>query len=222
MDENDDEKLTGAEKCELVLQAGMQAIPHVGGSLSALYFGAKQERRFKRLESFYSELANEVSTISDQIAPIEEQNADALAAILESLHEKVEAEAFQEKRQFFKNYFKNTLRHPITTNFDKRKCFLDTIAEMTFLECEMLSLLCTQSSTTAVGTIQKPNTDQYAIVGAINRLKSYGFVMGFRGSLGVGGGMDNALQEKVQASTFGKEFQEFCLEGNNRINTDEQ
>jgi len=212
MNENQDEKLTGAEKRELVLQAGIQAIPYVGGSLATLYFGAKQERRFKRLESFYSELAGEISAISDQIASIEEQNAGALAAILEDLHEKVETEPTEEKRQFFKNYFKNTLRQPITTNFDKRKYYLDTLAEMTFLECEMLSLLCTQSGPTAVGGIQKPNTDQYAIVGAINRLKSYGFLMAFQGSFTIGGGKDNVLQEQVQVSTFGKEFRDFCLE----------
>ncbi len=212
MNENQDEKLTGAEKRELVLQAGIQAIPYVGGSLATLYFGAKQERRFKRLESFYSEIAGEISAISDQIASIEEQNTGALAAILEDLHEKVETEPTEEKRQFFKNYFKNTLRQPITTNFDKRKYFLDTLAEMTFLECEMLSLLCTQSGPTAVGGIQKPNMDQYAIVGAINRLKSYGFLMAFQGRFAIGGDSDNVLQERVQVSTFGKEFRDFCLE----------
>jgi len=212
MNENEDEKLTGAEERELVLQAAIQAIPYVGSSLSTLYFGAKQERRFKRLESFYSELASEVSAISDQIASMEEQNAGALAAILEDLHEKVEAEPSQEKRRFFKSYFKNTLRHPVTTNFDERKYFLDTLAEMTFLECEMLSYLCTQSGPTAVGSIQKPNIDQYAIVGAINRLKSYGFLMAFQGSFAIGGGSDNVLKERVQVSTFGKEFRDFCLE----------
>ena len=127
----------------------------------------------------------------------------------ENLDEKL---TVAEKRQFFKNYFKNTLRWPITTNFDKRKCFLDTLAEMTFLECEMLSFPCTQSDPMAVGEIQKPSTDQYAIVGAINRLKSYGFLMVFHGSFAVGGGKDNVLQERVQVSTFGKEFHDFCFE----------
>jgi len=211
MNGKNDEKRTGTEKRELVLQSLIQLIPHVGSSLSTLYFGAKQERRFKRLESFYSELVSEVSTISDQIASIEEQDADALRAILENLHEKVEAEHSQGKRQFLKNYFKNTLRHPVTTNFDERKYFLDTIAEMTLLECEMLSLLYAQSGPILVEAIQRPNTDQYGIVGTINRLKSYGFVMAFQGSFALGGDRDNVLQEKVQVSPFGKEFRDFCL-----------
>ncbi|MFZ3114229.1 MAG: hypothetical protein WA133_09200 [Syntrophales bacterium] len=73
-------KLSGTAKRDLVIQTGMQAIPYVGGSLAALYFGAKQERRFKRLESFYAELAEEVQRISDQIPSVEGQNKIALCA----------------------------------------------------------------------------------------------------------------------------------------------
>ena len=83
---------------------------------------------------------------------------------------------------------------------------------MTFLECEMLSVLYNQSAPTPVGQIARPNTDQYAIVGAVNRLKSYGFLKAFQGSFAIGGGVDNVLQERVQVSTFGKEFRDFCLE----------
>ena len=213
MKRNDNGKLTGAEERELVLQAGIQAIPHIGSSLSTLYFGKKQALRFKRLESFYTDLVRDISNISDQIVSMEKQNTEAFIAILENLHERVEAEHSKEKRQFLKNYFKNTLRYPVTTDFDKRKYFLDTIAEMTLLECEMLSFLCVQSGCIAVGKIKKSNTDQYAIVGAINCLKSYGFIMAFQGNFSIGSGReDNVLQEEVQVSTFGREFRNFCLE----------
>lgn len=206
-----EEKLSGKDKRDLVIQAGMQAIPYVGGSLAAIYFGTKQERRFKRLESFYQELAEEIKTMSDQVASVDQQNKTSLEALIENLHEKVETEPTAEKRQFFKNYFKNTLRYPVTADFDKRKYFLDTLGEMTLLECEILAFLKNQAGPTAVGSISKPETDQYAIVGAIGRLKSYGFLMAFQGSITVGGRADNALDERVQVSSFGKEFCEFCL-----------
>lgn len=208
-----EDELAGKDKRDLVINAGMQAIPYIGGSLAALYFGAKQERRFKRLESFYSELAEEIKRISGQVASVDQQDRFALEALIEDLHEKVEAEPTNEKRQFFRNYFKNTLRYPVTTDFDKRKYFLDTLAEMTLLECEILAFLKTQTAPMLVRNIQKPGTDQYAIVGAIGRLKSYGFLMAFSRSIAVGGGIDNALQEQVQISSFGKEFYEFCLTG---------
>jgi len=211
MDNEEDNKLSSSEKRDLVIQAGMQAIPYVGGSLATFYFGAKQERRFNRLESFYAELAKEIEGISKQIPSIEKQNKVALEVLIEELHEKIEVEPTAEKRQFFKNYFKNTLRQPITTDFDKRKYFLDTLGEMTLLECELLAFLSTQDKPTPVGDIQKPNIDQYAIVGAIGRLKSYGFLIAFQGSFAIGGGSDNALQEQVRVSDFGKEFQNYCL-----------
>lgn len=212
MKEDNKDKLSGTEKRDLIIQAGMQAIPYVGGPLSALYFGVKQERRFKRLESFYAELARELTKIGNQVASIDQQDKDALKAILEDLNEKVEMEPTLEKREFFKNYFKNTLKKPITTDFDKRKFFLDTLADMSMLECELLAYLSTIPGPTLVGHLQKKGTDQYAIVGAIGRLKSYGFLMSFQGSFAIGSEQDNVLQEQVQVSSFGKEFRDFCLQ----------
>ena len=119
-----DGTLTGAEKRDLAIQTGMQLIPYVGGSLCTLYFGTKQEKRFKRIESFYTELAQELTQVKAALPPIEQQDAPALEAIMESLHDKVESEPTVEKRQFFKNYLKNTLRLPVSGNFDERKYFL--------------------------------------------------------------------------------------------------
>jgi len=204
-------KLTNSDKRDLVIQAGMQLVPYVGGSLSSLYFGAKQEKRFKRLESFYEEIASEIGRMKDDISSIDKQDPIALEAIIESLHEKVEAEPTIEKREFFKNYFKNTLKYPVAGNFDERKYFLDALSEMTLLECAILAFVNSQASPIQVGNIQKSGTDKYAIVGAIGRLKSRGFLTATQGSFAVGGGADNSLQEIVSVSSFGKSFINFCL-----------
>lgn len=204
-------QLTNSDKRDLVIQAGMQLVPYVGGSLSSLYFGAKQEKRFKRLESFYKEIASEIERMKDSISSMDKQDPVALEAIIESLHEKVEAEPTLEKREFFKNYFKNTLKHPVAGNFDERKYFLDALSDMTLLECELLAFINLQPNSLQVGTIQKPATDKYAIVGAIGRLKSRGFLTATQGSFAVGGGADNSLQEIVSVSSFGKTFINFCL-----------
>ena len=208
---SDTPKLTNSDKRDLVIQAGMQLVPYVGGSLSSLYFGAKQEKRFKRLESFYQEIASEMEKMKDSISSVDKQDPVALEAIIESLHEKVEAEPTLEKREFFKNYFKNTLKFPVAGNFDERKYFLDALSEMTLLECELLAFINSQPNSIQVGTIQKPGTDKYAVVGAIGRLKSRGFLTATQGSFAVGGGADNSLQEIVSVSSFGKSFIAFCL-----------
>lgn len=188
----------------------MQLIPYVGGSLATLYFGAKQEKRFSRLESFYNELAEEIQKMSESVASLEQQNPIALEAIIDSLHEKVETEPILEKREFFKNYYKNTLKKPVVNNFDERKFFLDSLAEMTLLECELLAFI-RSTPNILVGDIQKPGVDQYAIVGAIGKLKSRGFLIALQRTVFGGGGADNSLHEMVSISTFGRSFHEFCL-----------
>ena len=42
--------MNNKEKFELAVNAGLQAIPYVGGPLATLYFGYKQEQRFQRIE----------------------------------------------------------------------------------------------------------------------------------------------------------------------------
>lgn len=204
-------KLTSNDKRDLVIQAGMQLVPYVGGSLCSLYFGAKLEKRFKRLESFYQEIASDIEKIKDSISSVDRQDPVELEAIIESLHEKIEAEPTLEKKEFFKNYFKNTLKFPVAGNFDERKYFLDTLAEMTLLECELLAFINSQPGSLKVGDIQKPSTDKYAVVGAIGRLKSRGFLVATQDSFAIGGGADNSLEEIVYVSSFGKSFIDFCL-----------
>jgi hypothetical protein len=82
---------------------------------------------------------------------------------------------------------------------------------MSLLECEILAFVKTQPQQTQVGSINKPGVDQYAIVGAIGRLKSRGFLTAMQGSFSIGGGADNSLQELVTASSYGVKFCGFCL-----------
>ena len=211
-DSKEEEQLSNTEKRDLVIQAGIQAIPHVGGSLATLYFGRKQELRFKRLETFYKEVAEEIDDLKDRIASPEEHDGEALAAIIEELNEKVEREQVREKREFLKAYLKNTLVYPVKGNYDERRFFLDTLGAMNLLECELLIDLYNNIEPVIVGAIQKPSTDQYAIVGAIGRLKAYGFLVSALPIPAVyGGTTTDFLDELVNISNYGQSFCEFCL-----------
>ncbi|WP_040551940.1 hypothetical protein [Rheinheimera nanhaiensis] len=202
------EKNNGKTK-DLVIEAGMQLIPYVGGSLATIYFGSKQERRFARLESFYSELADEIRNAPKQLS-LSSQDPAALEAIIELIHEKVEAEPLEEKRKYLRNYYKSTLESPIGTNFDERKHFLEAIAQMSLLECELLGYV-KDNPDLLLGEIQRPGIEQYAIVGAVGTLKLRGFVIGKQDVFNSGGTTDNALFEKISISAFGSSFYEFCL-----------
>jgi hypothetical protein len=82
---------------------------------------------------------------------------------------------------------------------------------MSLLECELLALLLSQTEQVQVGSLQKPGSEQYAIVGAVSRLKSRGFLASSPGRLSIGGSEDNALLELVTVSSYGRKFHSFCL-----------
>lgn len=204
------DKLTWREKLDLTVQSGLQLIPYIGGPLSTAYFGAKQEKRFKRIESFYQEFSEELNRVQLQLPSIDMHNQENLIALIEELNEKIEREHTEQKRAYFKHYLLNTLSSPTKDNFDERRFFLEILANMTLLECEMLTFLYQQSHPIQVGNISKPATDQYAIVGAIGRLKTYGLLRSFTESFTIGGS-DNALAEHVTPSDFGLKFIKYCL-----------
>ena len=206
------DKLKNSEIRDIVIQAGMELIPYIGGSMATVYFGTKQEKRFKRLETFYQELANEIEQIKEVIQPINKQNPIAFEALLESLHDKVEVEPTEEKRQFFRNYFKNTLKSPVIDNYDERKYFLDSLGDMSLLECEILAFIKIRQNETRVGVITKPGVEQYAIIGAIHQLKSRGFLVAMQGDFSIGHNNDNVLNEFLIISQFGRKFCTFCLD----------
>lgn len=208
---SNEEKLSGKERLEIAVKAGLQLVPYIGGSLASLYFDAKQEKRFKRLESFYEEFSQFVNESGVHFPPIEIHNKDDLFSIIEELNEKIEKENSLIKRNCFKKFLFNTLAHPGQLEFDEQRFFLDALASMTLLECEILAFLHHQPDRVIVGSINKKGVDQYAIIGSIGRLKSYGFINTFIGSITLGGGVDDTLSQSTAPTAFGQKFISFCL-----------
>ncbi|MTL76341.1 hypothetical protein GMA27_12010, partial [Turicibacter sanguinis] len=73
MKENSNVKLNTNDMMDLAIETGMQLIPIVGGSLATIYFGIKQTKEFKRIEQFYTELANDLQKQSERIVNLETQ-----------------------------------------------------------------------------------------------------------------------------------------------------
>lgn len=209
----DNDKLSTKTKIEIAVESGLQLIPYVGGSIASAYFGTKQAREFQRIERFYKDLANEISDIKETIASIDVQDEEGLISLIEQVNDKIEHEHQEEKIQCFRKYMKNILTNPVNAgNYDKRKIFLDILSVMSLQECEILVLLYNNSHTwMQVKNISYPNINQYAIVGAISRLKSYGFLKTSQGSFSIGGLDDNLLTENIIINDYGKEFAEFTF-----------
>jgi hypothetical protein len=208
-----DERLTRKEKFELAVEAGLQLIPTIGGSLATIYFGNKQEKRFKRIESFYEEFQRELREIGYKFASIHSHDEDSLLALIEEFNERVEKEHTQEKRQMLKNYLRHTFSNPVNKeNFDERRFFLDVLSQLSLLELELLAQLSKSVNFHKVGETRKPDVDQYAIVGAAGRLKTFGLIRVAQNTMVIGGNSDNALNESMAISSFGRQFVDYCLD----------
>ena len=205
-----DEQISNREKREIALQSLIEAIPYVGGSLSTLYFGSKQEKRFKRIENFYSEMKKEIESIQKDIVDISQHNPEELSAILEELHEKIETEHLEVKRKYYKQYFKSTLKKPVKNNYDERKIILDILSDLSPVQIELLTFIAQQNNALSTNSIRKPGVDQSLTIGAINKLKTTGLISTELNSISftdIGGSID----EKLRISQFGKKFHDFCI-----------
>lgn len=197
-------------KKEIFIQSLIQAIPYVGGSLSTLYFGAKQEKRFKRIKQFYTELKEEINDIKDSIKDIHNHNEDELSAILEQLNEKVETEHLETKKKYYKKYFKNTLINPVRGNYDERKMFLDILSDLTPLQIELLVFIIQQNKPIPSNGISMRGVDSSLILGSLNQLKTFGLIKMELDSISFTN-LGGAMNEKVSISEFGKSFHSFCI-----------
>lgn len=205
------EELSTTEKRDLVIQAGIEAIPYVGGPLSTLIFDGKQQLRLKRLEMFLDDLRLEVKAIENRIADIEEHDKEALSAIVEELTERVEHEQFSEKQEYFSIYFKNTLINPVNkTNYDERRFFLDTLGSISPLQIQILGILYKEDLWRDIRDIRIKGINTYMIAVAAIRLVSFGLLMS-NGASGGYGDMREPINQAVKMTNCGRKFCEFCL-----------
>lgn len=203
----DKEKISGKDKLELVVNAGLQAIPYVGGPLATLYFGYKQEQRFQRVEKTLKEVAEELQNV--QIPNIEQHNKEELITLIDELTDKIEKEQLESKRILYKEYFKNILKTPTNGNYEERKLFLEVLEKITPLQIEIFQFLLINDNTVDLA-IQKPGTDQSLIQSSILQLENYGLVNATIHSISLGGS-NAGMPMRLKVSQFGKRFNDFCL-----------
>ena len=212
---NKSEKLNLPEIIDITVESGLQLIPVVGGTLSSAYFGTKQAKEFKRLENFYKILSEELNSIKTMILPIENQYEDGLVSLIEQINYRVEKEHQEVKINKYKKYMKSILTTPITLgNYDSIKVFLDILSSMSLLEIEIISFMYKNRDKgyIPVKNISKSGVHQYAIVGAISKIKSYGFLSTQHVDFSISEGVDNSLQEQIFINDYGVEFVEFTIE----------
>ncbi|AIQ45607.1 hypothetical protein R70723_06630 [Paenibacillus sp. FSL R7-0273] len=208
------ERLNGKEWTSLVAESCLQLIPYIGGSLATLYFGAREEKRFKRLESFYKELAETVNQLKIEFPDISNFNQEELIFLIEELNEKVEREISENKLRHFKKYLLSTLTQTDQQNFEEQKHFLYTLSEMNLLDFEVMSYLSQNNSPVILDKIPNTANDVYALVGAVNKLRNFGFLELPRINFMWSGDKKEHSVQNVNITSFGLKFSQYCIQYN--------
>ncbi|MBJ8188041.1 hypothetical protein [Bacillus cereus] len=211
MSSNDD-KLNTQEKIHLGIEACLQLIPNIGGAIATSFYGYQKEKKLKRIESFYNELQEDLTTLKTSLQDSATvPDMDELLRIIEDLNEKVEREHIKEKQNYFKTYFINNILHPNQVNYDDKKFFLDTLANMTLVECNSILYLYTKDYGVIIDNVTSGTTNKFQKLGAMHRLESYGFIE--MTDVDVKDFSDNYYTSKyVSITNYGKKFVNFCLQ----------
>lgn len=192
----------------------MKVIPVFGGMLSTLYFGYKQESRFRKLEFFYESLKIRLDSLEEKLnIAFDEHDKESLVALIDEIHEKVEREHRKEKIELLQSFFLNTLKDPTTiNNYDVKYFYLNTLHQMTLQELSILKVFNNswkrvyndnwKNLANIQMSLNMKIAVDYSVLGSVTRLKSYGFIQSQ--------GKDN--YERFNLTNYGQDFIKF-IEG---------
>lgn len=172
-----------------------------------MYFGNKQNKEFRRLEKTINEIAKELK--DTKIPSIEQHNQDELLSLMEELNDKIEKEHIEQKRLWYKNFYKKILVFPNSNTYNERKMYLDILNKITPLQVEILTLLLKRHNPIVDTDIKHPFYSQSVILGSIAQLKNNGLITSYVNSIAVGG--NGRISENIVISDFGKSFHNFCI-----------
>ncbi|EMF0102712.1 hypothetical protein ED263_RS02695 [Enterococcus hirae] len=197
--------LTFKDYRDAVIEAGIGLIPYVGGSIQTLYFGTKNEKRFKRIEYFYKQLANRMKSLEE--FDLDGENSEQLVGIIETIHDEIEKSKSHDKIVYFVNAYKNLLLGTKQHNQDIDELYVDILSKVTRIEIEILALYMRNGGKRGIPNI--PSVDQMLVLGSLNRLSDFGLLNRHLEGLTVGG--DGRQSYTFSLSNLGLSFGQYIL-----------
>lgn len=119
-----------------VIQTGIESIPVVGDALS-VYYKLQDEKRFKRIESFYESLEEKIGDL--ELLVLESKNPDQMIGIIESIHEQIEKSNSENKKEYFINAYINLISFRNDKDFDWDEYFINLLSSLSKIELDVLS-----------------------------------------------------------------------------------
>ncbi|MBC1209608.1 hypothetical protein HB815_01590 [Listeria booriae] len=205
------EKLTTKDCVDLAVQAGMGLIPYVGSTLQTLYYGRKDELRFKRIEAFYKELGQSLQDVSERLkTTLNTDNEPELISIIEGIHDEIETARAQTKRTYYRNLYKNSL---LFNNRIDQSYYLELLKLLSDIEMRLL-LDIAQYKQPFTNLTFKDIQDEI-IKGSLNRLVDYGVITSKNTTFNFNtfaGQSSGGFEKEYEINDFGRSFVAFITE----------
>lgn len=202
------EKMSGKDYLNLALEAGVASIPNFGPALQVAYFGRKNELRIKRIEHFYSDLADRVSKL--EALPVQDEiDRDQLMGIIESINDEIETARAQSKRRYYENLYLECLESYNHTSWDQQEYFVDLLSRINDTQILLLNMLNQSRSTTQNKQVDL-GVPQQVLEGNLTMLSDFGLVQRKFDGISIGGA-NSGDQYVYSLSTLGIRFVESVL-----------
>lgn len=213
--ENNDQ-LTPKDVISTVIEAGIGAIPYIGGPIQTVYFGLQNEKRFKRIEAFYVQLNKEMELVKSLIpGSINEDSQDQLVAIIETINSEVEQIKNRDKIVYFVTSFKNVLLSVDQNNLDMEEYFVDILSSLRSIDLDVLIYLFRRPEAKSYGGMSVPQVgdlDQNIVGGILNRLVDFSLVRRNLRGMTIGGSGGDSSNYAYYISDYGINFCRYILE----------
>jgi hypothetical protein len=207
--EDDNTKLSASDYASLAVEAGIGMIPTIGGALQTAYFGAQNEKRFKRIERFYKEISEDMDKISPLIERLDEdKNHDQVIGIFETINEEIEKARSAKKKNYFKSLYEKCLMDINKDNWNQEDFFAQTLVSLSTTEIQLLVAVYEQTDGPSQSVALKGAPDGVA-AGALSRLADLGLVS--RQLIGLSIGGTGTSKYNYSLTALGDAFARACV-----------
>ena len=212
-----EDSLNFNEYGELALEGIIASIPSVGAALQTAYFGRKNEKRFKRIESFYNELSKDINKLHAQMATSEQIDSisNELSDFMEATNDIIESQSSLAKQSMLHNAFLNILNSPQSVNWSENRFFMSTVRQIDEIDLKIMSAIkdipanrwATPSNVELFASI-----DHFFAIGLLERLTNFGYLEKRLGSITMNDTQGTTIDTYYTITNLGKRFLDFMMQ----------
>lgn len=203
--------ISGKSKVEMGVNAILQLVPIAGPSISSVWTSYRQEKKNLRFEKFMREVLHDLGSLAECRKDLSGEEAEELGRLIELTLEKVESQSSDERLGLLRQFLESSISEPPLDEFDEKKVFLEELSSLSDMEIRVLVYLYQNPDPIQIKSLNLPSVDGYAALGGINKSKSRGFIAARRGAFVMNGMADEAFDEIIFLSDYGRSFVSYWL-----------